>query len=170
MLKNIYNNAMPVPTEWESTQNITEQNSWDLLQRLGFRRVPEQPALAEGYVRTSAVLVEGDGEWGVWEVVDKTHAQIDQEAAEAEIARQAAKPDALKAVEVRFLDLCQTLTGSREKAGFAALSDIIEQLMLADPQTATAASLRLLAIDAEGKREGGLHWWDDCADHPEVVQ
>ena len=112
MVKNIYNNDMPIPTEWGSTQNITEENSWDLLQRLGFRRVPEQPAIADGYVRTSSVLVEGDGEWGVWEVVDRLAADVEAEklAARKQAIRARITPD-LAALASALRATLRALTG-----------------------------------------------------------
>jgi hypothetical protein len=170
-VKNIYNNSMPIPQEWEGRQNITVENSWDLLNQLGFRKCPEVVPVAEGYVRIGdPVLVEDDGDFGKWEYNDITQAEYDAQQVQRELDRQAAKPAALKVVERRFLDLCETLSGQRAKLGFAYISATIEAMMSTDPTMATALSLRLLAIDAEGKREGGLAWWDDCADHPEVEQ
>ena len=86
-------------------------------------------------------------------------------AAQAEIDRQAAKPLKLKAVENRFFELCQLLFGDMEKRGFAALSDELDAMSAVDPQAAMVLSIKLLGIDAEGKREGGLNWWDDAIYH-----
>lgn len=83
---------------------------------------------------------------------------------------QAAKSEALKVVENRFLSLCEQLTGSKTKASFGTLNTAIEGLMTNDAATATAVSLRLLAIDAEAKREGGLNWWDTCTWHEDVAE
>jgi hypothetical protein len=87
-----------------------------------------------------------------------------------EQSRQAAKPLALKKVENDFLKVCQQLTGKLEPLGFDALQAIIEGLMATDPNTAVALSLKLLTIDAAGKREGGLKWFDDVAWHTEIVK
>ena len=87
----------------------------------------------------------------------------------SEEAIQKLKPAALKAVENRFLAMCDQLTQAttHNKLGF----DIIEQLIKSIPDQATQfyLSAQLLAIDAEAKREGGNLWWDDCAWHQDIV-
>lgn len=109
-----------------------------------------------------------------YEPTTVTAEQREATAAAAEAARQAAKPAALKAVENRFLLLCEQLTGSRNKATFGELSAVIHgMLQSGDAATIDAArnaSLELLAVDAEAKREGGLRWWDDCTWHEEATQ
>ena len=102
-------------------------------------------------------------EWNLWPAWEA------EQAAAAEAARQAAKPVKLKAVENAFLDLCNTLAGSYDKLDFATINQTLEAMMETDANTATVLSLRLLAIDAEAKREGGLNWWDDCALHTEIL-
>ena len=87
-------------------------------------------------------------------------------AAVAEAARQAAKSDALKAVENNFYTLCAAL-GLAGKPTFAEINAALTAMQSSDPDTAVVLSLKLLAIDAEGKREGGLEWWDDAATHAE---
>jgi hypothetical protein len=92
-------------------------------------------------------------------------------AVEAERAMQAAKSDELKAVENKFLLMCDQLSGrtDRYKLGFKTLRAIGDSL---DPATQAVLAIQLLAIDSEGQREGGLKWWDTCAWHddlPEVV-
>jgi hypothetical protein len=122
---------------------------------------------------------------GVWQLlteeeraaVDAAEAEAAAEAAEQaaeqaaaeEAAKQLAKSPALKRVENAFLSLCELLSGSKDKLGFADLSGRIEALLATDQNTAVVLSLRLLAIDAEGKREGGLQWWDDIAWHTDIV-
>jgi hypothetical protein len=88
---------------------------------------------------------------------------------QAEIQRQLAKPLKLKAVENRFLALCDQLTGGTEhtKLGFDVLEAIVGQI--ADQNTKVMVAIELLAIDAEAKREGGNLWWDDCVWHQEIV-
>ncbi len=93
------------------------------------------------------------------DAVDAAEAQA---AIDAEAARQAGKSKALKAVENAFFDFCDLL-GFQEKPGFAALNTVIGGMV--DQQQAAALAIRLLAIDAEGKREGGLNWWDDAQRH-----
>jgi len=89
--------------------------------------------------------------------------------AEKERVRQAAKSLALKTVENNFLLFCEILTGSKDKLGFAQLEAILNAMLVTDPNNAIVLSVRLLAIDAEGKREGGNIWWDDVCWHPELV-
>ena len=82
---------------------------------------------------------------------------------------QTGKPLALKQAENRFLALCDTLTGSttHAKLGFALLEQIIGTL---PQEQQVMVGLRLLAIDAECKREGGNLWWDSAEWHSEVVE
>lgn len=83
---------------------------------------------------------------------------------------QATKPDKLKAAENKFFDLCLAIFGDRTKRGFDELNTAIEALTATDPNTATALAIRLLAVDAECKREGGNQWWDTAAYHEEIVE
>lgn len=85
----------------------------------------------------------------------------------SEDERQAAKSLTLREVEQNFMNLCAQL-GSQEKLGFSEISAILDDME--DRNAAIVLSLKLLAIDAEGKREGGLNWWDDCAVHPELAE
>lgn len=82
-----------------------------------------------------------------------------------EVARQAAKPTVLKNAENNFLSLCDLLTASTNhaKLGFAEINALIELL---PQEQQVIIGLKLLAVDAEAKREGGLKWWDDCSWHP----
>jgi hypothetical protein len=66
--------------------NIQSPNEETLI-GLGWRHEPAIPPIADGYVRQSIRLVEGDGRTGQWEVVDRLQAQLDAEAAAAEQAR-----------------------------------------------------------------------------------
>ena len=97
-------------------------------------------------------------------------ASIQQDAVDTEAARQSAKPDALKRAENNFFKMCASVFGDLQKRGFAELTQAIETLTATDAQAGIVASIKLLAIDAEAKREGGLNWWDDAAWHPEVEQ
>lgn len=75
----------------------------------------------------------------------------------------------LKLVENKFMDFCEQLTGNKQRLTFEQLNTVIEGLLATDPQSAMVLSLRLLAIDAEAKREGGLEWWDTCEYHSDIV-
>ena len=95
-------------------------------------------------------------------------ARDDYDAAQvvvAEAARQAAKPTAMKASENDFLTLCASL-GFTGKAGFDELGALLEGME--DQQQAAAISIKLLSIDAAGKRYDA-RWWDDCAWHEEIA-
>jgi hypothetical protein len=89
----------------------------------------------------------------------------------SEEQRQLNKSLALKSVENKFLSFCDLLSQSNThtKLGFDQLQPILEGMMGSDPNTAIVLSVKLLAIDAEGKREGDNHWWDDCTWHPDIV-
>lgn len=119
---------------------------------------PECPALIDGVVTDAPAAAKA---------VLAAEAQAAAQAAET--SRQSSKPDALKHIENEFLTVCEQLTGSKERLGFDRLEQIITGLMATSPEQATAISLKLLTIDAAGKREGGLKWWDDLAWHGEVV-
>ncbi len=81
--------------------------------------------------------------------------------------RQNEKDIVLKVVEDRFIYLCDYLTqsNSHTRLGFDTLNTIVQSITTIDRYE---IAMRLLAIDAEGKREGGRKWWDDCIWHPEV--
>lgn len=102
---------------------------------------------------------------------EKAQADADEEAQKKaeEQARQDAKPLALKAVENKFLAMCDQLTGtaSHTKLGFGDIQIAIDAIP--DPATKMMVSVQLLAIDAEAKREGGNLWWDDCTWHADIM-
>ena len=79
----------------------------------------------------------------------------------------AAKSAALKNAENNFLSLCDLLTSSTShtKLGFTELYAIIELL---PQEQQVVIGVKLLAVDAEAKREGGLKWWDDCVWHTDI--
>jgi len=87
----------------------------------------------------------------------------------AEADRQARKPLALRSLENNFLQLCDALTSghSHARLGFDELEIVVVQIL--DVNRRVQLSLQLLALDARGKREGGLTWWDDCVWHPELA-
>ena len=87
-----------------------------------------------------------------------------------QFGNQLAKSDKLKAAENKFFDLCFAIFGDREKRGFDELNSAIETLTTTDPSTATALAIRLLAVDAECKREGGNQWCDTAAYHEEILE
>lgn len=109
---------------------------------------------------------------GIWvELTQEEKDIVDQnEAIVAEESMQNNKPLALKKAENNFLLMCDLLTGSTEhnKVGFADLNTIIEAI--SDDGTKLMTAVKLLAIDAECKREGGLLWWDTCKWHNDISQ
>lgn len=80
------------------------------------------------------------------------------------VARQAAKPDALKETENDFFDLCFVIFGDYEKRGFDEIETALETLKATDFNAATELSIKLLSIDAMGKRYNEK-WWDDAVRH-----
>jgi len=59
-----------------------------------------------------------------------------------------------------------TGTTSHTKLSFTQIKVIIEAMPV---EQQPLVSIKLLAIDAELKREGGNLWWDDCIWHPELI-
>lgn len=115
---------------------------------------------------------------GIWRVfTNEEIAAIDEAEQSAIIAQQ--EQDAidyqlnkslkLKTVENNFLLLCEQLLGSRNKASFDDLNTALTTLLSIDQGTAIVLSLKLLAIDAEAKREGGLNWWDTAEFHEDII-
>ena len=66
--------------------NVVSPNEETLI-GLGWRYEPAIPPVAEGYVRQSIRLVEGDGRTGTWQIVDRLQSELDAEEAAAEQAR-----------------------------------------------------------------------------------
>ena len=128
--------------------------------------------VADGWLSAIFAVVP-DGETMTsqsWSLVDGVMMQsivssptAEVEAA-AEAAMQATKSDELKAVENRFFALSATL-GLSGRPTFTEISAALETLQITSPDAAVVASLQLLSIDAEAKREGGLDWWDSAAVH-----
>jgi hypothetical protein len=90
--------------------------------------------------------------------------ELTQYAAEIQAyrdAQQATKPVELKQCENNFLLLCEQLFGAKEKTGFTEIQDKLTAMLSTDPQTAMVLSLKLLSIDAQGKRFD-QKWWDSC--------
>ena len=54
--------------------------------------------------------------------------------------------------------------------GFDAITEILNNLLVTDPNTAVVLSLKMLGLDAEGKREGGNLYWDDIIFHEDIVE
>ena len=131
----------------------------ELLLEAGFRDAPTVPELADGYTRVSITFAEGDGVTGQWVVVDRLTAEIDAEAAQADIAANGTR----YALQNQYMTICGQLTGQAPcKLGFGELQAVIEELMVNDPNTAVALSLKLLTLNAALVREGGVQWWDRC--------
>lgn len=158
-VKNIYNNSMPIPREWEGRQNITMENSWDLLQQLGFRKCPEVVPVAEGYTRLGISLVEGDGEWGVWEYNDRLTSEIEAEQHAAYVAKctpyfplAAVYRVALRRNFGENAETNQEVTQASAMAYFAAkvASETITPLETADSALLMAAFPILAALTPDG--------------------
>jgi len=98
-------------------------------------------------------------------VVAKSVEEIEQIKVADEVEMQAAKSVELKALENEFYELCNQLFGDYGKRGFVEIRAKVEQLQATDPMLAVTMSLRLLAIDAEARREGGDKWWDTAIRH-----
>jgi hypothetical protein len=125
----------------------------------GYRLVPVMPLVQDGYTRVSHTLVDDDGEWGKWEVVDRPTADIEAEQRAADLAANGTR----YALQNQYMTLCGQLTGQAPcKLGFAELQAIITAMQATDPATAMGLALQLLTLDAALKREGGLQWWDQC--------
>lgn len=82
---------------------------------------------------------------------------------------QAVKPLALKQSENKFMDACEEITGQKVKLGFDELEAIIAPLQTNNPSLFMGLSIKMMAINQELIRAGGVKWWDTCVYHPEVV-
>lgn len=91
-------------------------------------------------------------------------AYLDAQSAATEAARQAAKPDAFKQTENDFYDLCHAIFGDYTKRGFDEITAALEAMKETNFNLATELSLKLLGIDAIGKRYNAK-WWDDAVRH-----
>lgn len=150
-----------LPTQDGTTFNI----SWGMQMNLGWRKIENITPVPEGYILLSRTFAqsETDAEFAVDSITT-----ISVEESEAQ--RQAAKSVNLKTAENNFYVLCQTLGfPASAKPGFDELNVVLEQMQITMPQEAVVLSVKLLAVDAAAKREGGLRWWDDCIWHPEIV-
>jgi len=96
-------------------------------------------------------------------------ANVAAKAQTAATAAQLAKPLPLRIAENKFLGLCDQLTGSTNhtKLSFGQIEAIGDAIT--DEATRIGVAIKLLALDAELKREGGNNWWDDCEWHPELI-
>lgn len=81
-MRNLDTQSTEIPAKIGNIQSPNEET----LIGLGWRYEPAVPAVAEGYVRQSIRLVEGDGVTGAWEVVDRLQSEIAAEAAAARLA------------------------------------------------------------------------------------
>lgn len=158
-LKNIYTQSETIPAQIDGTYPPTREQ----LLMAGWRDVPELPVLADGNVRVSARLVEGDGVTGAWEVVDRLAADIE---AEARAADKAANLDRW-CYENAFMLLCQSYFGVLEKRGTAdLLKKGYEMIAQGTPVAQVMAAFGLvISIDKELTRMGGDRWWDSVTFH-----
>lgn len=139
--------------------------------------IPNGAPLLDGELARSREPFDTAGKkWLDGALVDMTDVeqmvyQVYVEAQEkvAEAASQSAKSAKLKAAENKFFDLCFVIFGDHTRRGFDELNAAIEVMTTTEQNTATALAIRLLAVDAECKREGGNQWWDAAAYHEEIV-
>ena len=111
--------------------------------------------------------------WGYENITQPTEEQLPSSKDTniwVENRRQLNKPLVLKIVENKFLMFCDLLTQgtNHTKLGFDQLGNILEVMLNSDPNRSIVLSVKLLAIDAEAKREGGNLWWDDCTWHSDI--
>jgi len=96
----------------------------------------------------------------------------DEEAAalqaKQEAARQLNKPVLHKTIENNFFKLCYVVFGNMDKRGFDEINAALELLKASNPLSALELGLKLSAVNQEGIREIGTHWWDDAVWHPEI--
>jgi hypothetical protein len=97
--RNIHTQAPDIPA------NIDGETppSVPTLRAHGWRIEPPVPPVQDGYTRTSTrpdgapgLFIEGDGETGAWEVVDRPNADIEAEKAAQAAAATAARAEAFK--------------------------------------------------------------------------
>ena len=144
------------------------------LEAAGYRVLYSEEQPQEGYRAAAWRYEDIDGHMArkviVPPQINIAEEQAAEEAAriEAERQRQLNKPLALRQAENRFMLMCKWISGAPApvKLGFDELDTIIKAIP--DQLTAAAAAIELLAIDSQGKREGGLTWWDDCVWHSEI--
>jgi len=168
ILRNIYTQETVIPSRIGNRDNVTWENSQDILLPAGWRVMPEPPEVAEGYTRIfSATPIEGDGINGQWLCVDRLTSEIEAERKAQELLENGER----WAYENAYLTMCDQLTGGTEhvKLGFAELQTIITNMQATDPMTAMTLALQLLTLNAALVRCGGTLWWDNCTWHPEVA-
>lgn len=124
------------------------------------------------------VLGERDGqiffvkwEYELAQPTEETLPTIEESNTWVENERQLAKGLELKQTENNFLLICDQLTqtNTHTKLDFPTLNSLLDALLLIDANTAIVLSLKLLAIDAQGKTLAGLDWWSDCTWHADIV-
>jgi hypothetical protein len=127
MYRNIITQEETIPNTIGQTTNINWDNSKEELKAMGWRIMPTEPELAEGYVRQSLKAIDSDGENGQWEVVDALIADLEREEQEY---IQLTKSYALKLVENKFLLMCDQLTNNfmHLKLDFGELNAIINNM------------------------------------------
>jgi len=103
-----------------------------------------------------AVVVDGDE---IREATNEELAPYIAERDQADLAQNGTR----YALQNQYMTICGQLTGQAPcKLGFGELQAVIEELMVNDPNTAVALSLKLLTLNAALVREGGVQWWDRC--------
>ena len=59
----------------------------------------------------------------------------------------------------RFLDLCEAMTGKREKLTFIEISSLLKEMISINPNHAVIVAFEFMAIYADAEREHGSKWW-----------
>jgi len=62
-------------------------------------------------------------------------------------------------IKEQFLDICEAMTGKREKLTFMQISVLLEEMMKINPTHAIIVAFRIFSIYADAQREFGGKWW-----------
>ena len=133
---------------------------------------PETQEMVDTY-QTTPEKYQKWSESGPVAMTEEERAQRDAydiaQAVAKESAKQASKSLKLKQAENNFFILCTSM-GLEGKPTFNEMNAGITSIQETDPDAAVVLSLKLLAVDAEAKREGGLEWWDTAAWHSDIIE
>ena len=62
-------------------------------------------------------------------------------------------------IKEQFLDICEAMTGKREKLTFIQISALLEEITKINPNHAVIVAFRIFGIYADAQREFGGKWW-----------
>jgi hypothetical protein len=151
-------------SQWPNQIGAVVNADWPTAQAEGWRKCPPEPPLAEGYSRQHITLVEGDGEYGQWQVVDRSIAEME---AEEDAAVKAANIERW-ILDNAFLMVCQSYFGTPEKRGTAELLKKAFEIVAVDQVAGMKAFAVVIGLDKELVRVSGDRWWDDCGWHDDA--